>query len=189
MADIVLTASPVLGTDRIIGKNRVVERADLALVSIAIPLNGDTALSAALKAHWKLPLPTTRQCSVDGETRAIKTAPDQIMMVFPHEGSNANEFVQSKLDGAGYTTEQTDSWFVLEISGPDTTNALERICPLDIEKDVFPINASGRTNMEHINVLLVRLSDDQYLMMSPRSSAQSFLHAVEVSFSNVGATG
>lgn len=188
MADITLTASPVLGIDHVIGKNRILERADLALVSVAIPLDGAAALSAALNAQFKLPMPTARQSSVKGNIRAIKTSPDQIMLVFPYDGSNANEFVQTKLGGAGYTTEQTDSWFVLEVSGPETRNALERICPLDLHGDVFPIDANGRTNMEHINVLLVRLSDDRYLMMSPRSSAQSFLHTVEVSFSNVGAT-
>ena len=188
MDDITLSAAPVLGTDIAIAENRIVERADLALVSIATPLNGATALTTALRTQWKLPMPTARQCTVKGNMRAIKTAPDQIMLVFPHEGSNANETVQSKLDGAGYTTEQTDSWFVLEVSGPDTQNALERLCPLDLHQDVFPINSSGRTNMEHVSVLLVRVADDQYLMMSPRSSAQSFLHAIQTSFSNVGAT-
>ncbi len=183
MADITLTAAPILGVDLEIGENRITERDDLALVSIATPMGGDDALTAALKSGWSLDMPTPTATTTSGDTRAIRTSPDQMLLAFPHATPDADPHVQSKLNGAGYTTDQTDSWVVLEISGPDTMAALERICPLDLAK--FEVNDAGRTVMEHMGAFIVRLGTDRFLLMSASSSAASFLHAVETSYKYV----
>lgn len=185
MANITLTAAPVLGTDLMIGKNRIVERSDLALVSIAVPLDGEVALAKALKTGWALSMPDARHSTMSGKARLIQTAQDQLFLAFPHSAPDANAVVNKKLDGAGYTTEQTDNWSVFEISGPDTRAALERLCPLDLHPDVFAIADVGRTVMEHMGAIIVRSEQDTFLLMSARSSAPSFLHAIETSFRNV----
>lgn len=184
MAEMTLTPAPILGgVDLTIGANRIVERADLALVSIATPLGADAELAAALKRGWSLEMPAPTQATIDGETLAIRTSVDQMMLVFPHGTPDANATVQAKLDGAGYTTDQTDVWVVLEVSGPDTLAALERLCPLDLQ--TMPLAGSGRTVMEHMGAMVLRLDTDSFLLMSASSSAQSFLHAVELSYQYV----
>lgn len=181
MAEITLKAAPVLGgIDLAIGENRILERDDLALVSVATPLGGEAQLEAALSKGWELSVPDPRVSSVSGETRAIRTAPDQMMLVFPHATPDANKTVQDKLGGTGYTTDQTDVWVVLEVSGPQTLAALERLSMLDLE--AFPEDASARTIMEHMGAMVVRLAPDRFLLFSASSSAASFLHAVETSF-------
>ena len=176
-----LEAAPVLGrADVIIGKNRIVERDDLALVSIATPQDGEDALAKALKAGWGLSQPAPTISTTNGEARAVRTAYDQLLLIFPHATPDANALVQSKLGGAGYTTDQTDVWVVLEISGPDTLSALERLCPLDVAS--FPEHGSGRTVMEHMGAMAVRIAADRFLLLSASSSARSFLHAVETSY-------
>lgn len=183
MADFALEAAPILGgLDKTIGEGRIVERDDLALVSVAVPLNGDAALEKALKDGWGLARPEPTQSVTSGDTSAISMAADQLMLVFPHATPDANAVVQSKLKGAGYTTDQTDSWVVLEVSGTATHAALERICPLNLDIDAFPIGASGRTTMEHMGALIVRTGEDSFMLMSASSSAASFAHAVELSF-------
>ncbi|MEK6216110.1 MAG: sarcosine oxidase subunit gamma, partial [Boseongicola sp.] len=131
---------------------------------------------------WSLDAPAPTLSTVSGDTRAICTAPDQMMLVFPHPTPDANAHVQGKLNDTGYTTDQTDAWVVLELSGPQALSALERLCPLDLHNSAFPVNAAGRTIMEHMGAFIVRTGDDTYLLMSASSSAQSFLHAVETSF-------
>ena len=183
MADLTLEAAPALGgADLRYGMRRIVERGDLALVSIATPQGGDEALAAALKDGWSLDVPAPTRSTISGDTRAIRTAPDQMLLVFPHATPDANAHVQGKLNGAGYTTDQTDVWVVLEISGAQAIAALERICPIDLHDSAFPVNTSGRTSMEHMGAMIVRTGGDAYLLMSASSSAQSFLHAVETSF-------
>lgn len=184
MADITLTAAAILGgADIRIGANRITERDDLALVSIATPLGGDDALAAALRSGWSLDMPAPTATTTSGDTRAIRTSPDQMLLLFPHATPDAEPHVQGRLKGAGYTTDQTDAWVVLEISGPDTTAALERLCPLDLE--VFDIGTSGRTVMEHMGAMIVKTDSDRFLLMSASSSAGSFLHAVETSYAYV----
>ncbi len=181
MADITLTATPLLGhADLHIGENRIKERADLALVSIATPLNGESALATALQNGWSLDLPSATQSTVTGDTRALRTSPDQLLLVFPHPTPDAEPTVQSKVNGAGYTTDQTDAWVILEVSGPETLAALERIFPLDLRN--FAMGENGRTVAEHMSAMAVRLDVDRFLLMSASSSAQSFLHAVETSY-------
>ena len=186
MAEFTLVAAPILGgIDIAIGANRIVERSDLALVSIAIPIGGDAAMAAALQSGWSLSVPEPTLSILAGETRAVRTASDQMMLIFPHEGPGANAAVQARLNNAGYTTDQTDVWVALEVSGPETMAALARLCPLDIDANRFPKNAAGRTIMEHMGAFIIRIDDDRFLLLSASSSAGSFLHAVEISYNYV----
>ena len=173
-------ASPLGGATVAIGNNRITERTELALVSIAIPLNGEKNLSAAISKAWGISLPTPAVSSVKNEMRVLSTAPDQILLIFPHAIPDAEQIIQQNLDSAGYTTDQTDVWTVLEISGPDVISALERLCPLDAPS--MPVNGSARTVMEHMGAIIVRTSPENFLLLSASSSARSFLHAVETSF-------
>ena len=43
-------------------------------------------------------------------------------------------------------------------------------------------DVSARTVMEHMGAMIVHLSGDRFLLLSASSSAQSFLHAVELSY-------
>ena len=49
-----LTAAPKLGVDWSKNGNRIVERDDLAVVSIATPLGADAEVAKALKSGWNL---------------------------------------------------------------------------------------------------------------------------------------
>ena len=176
-----LEAKPILGgVDRRLGENRIVERSDLAIVSIATPLGEDAALADALEGGWGLAWPNPTVSTVSGDVRAVRSAPDQLLLIFPHATPDANRVVQSKLNGAGYTTDQTDVWVMLEISGPATIAALERLCPLDVSR--FPDGGAGRTVMEHMGALIIRVSAGHFYLLSASSSARSFLHAVETSY-------
>ena len=183
MAEYTLEAAPALGgADIAIGGNRILERDGLALVSVATPQGGEAAMAEALKRGWSLEMPGPRVSSTSGEMRAVRTAPDQVVLVFPHAAPDANGVVQGKLEGAGYTTDQTDVWVALEVSGPETLAALERLCPLDLSEAAFPVDGAARTVMEHMGAIIVRLEVERFLLLSARSSGASFLHAVETSY-------
>ena len=59
---------------------------------------------------------------------------------------------------------------------------LARICLLDLEA-VKP-GYCARTMMEHMNVILLKEAEDRYLLLSPRSSADTSYHALQVSAEN-----
>ncbi|MDU8942204.1 sarcosine oxidase subunit gamma [Ovoidimarina sediminis] len=179
-----LEPQPSLGrADITIGGNRIAERTDLTIVSIATPQGEEEGLASALLDEWGIAVPDPTRSSRAGEIRALRTAPDQILLIFPHANPDAEASARQKLNGRGYTIDQTDAWIILEVSGPNTLAALERLCPLDVAS--FSEGGAGRTVMEHMGALVLRLADNQFLLMSASSSARSFLHAVETSYRNV----
>ena len=187
MDEIKLEATKSLGgADITIAGNRIIERDDLAMVSVATPLGGDAALKRALKAGHGLAMPSaTGSTTSKNGMRAVNTAPDQMLLVFAHTTPDAEHHVQTGLKGTGYTTDQTDSLVAIEISGPDTMAAMERLCPLDLHPDNFGTDMAGRTVMEHMAATIICLADAHFLLLAASSSAQSFLHAIETSYRNV----
>ena len=184
MSDYTLTSAPPLeGYDREFNNVSLSAPADLALVSIALPLGGEDAAQKAVEAAYgvALPEPGKSILSKDGATRLVRLGPDQALAIFKHATPDAERVVAGKLNGAAYTTDQTDVWCGLEISGAGSRRALERICPLDLHPDSFVEGDAHRTVMEHMGVLIIRTGADEYLLLSASSSAGSFLHAVEIS--------
>ena len=188
MSEFVLTPhAPLGGFHRDFDGITLAEVTGMSLVSIAPPLGGETGLETALKNAYGAAMPQTGSStlSTDGGVRFIGLQPGQIFVLFPHEGDEAIRVVAEKLGDSGYYTDQSDSWAMLRISGPKCIEALERICMLDLSPETFPVDTATRTLMEHLGVILIRESATSFLLMSARSSAKSFLHAVETSAVNV----
>lgn len=182
MADYKLCSTSVLGGyDRDFDGAALKEVAGLAIVSVAVPLDGRTALAAAVKSAFgcALPKPALSALSRDKSVRLVPTQADQFFVLFEHSEPDAADHIAAKLGDAGYYTDQSDNWVTLALSGPKARSALERICPVDLNPEIFRMNASARTVMHHLGTLILRTGEDAYLLMSARSSALSFVHMVE----------
>jgi len=180
-----LTATtPLGGYSQTFGKTVLAEAGTLALVSLACPAQGDDALAKTLKT-MKLARPAPGTSIVEGDSRLIWTAPDQMLLAFVHATPDAAATIAAKTGDTAYLTDQTDNWCALTLDGPLARAALERICPLDLYEAVFALDAAARTVMGHMGVIIVRTGDDAFLLLSASSSAGSFLHAVETSVQNV----
>jgi len=187
VANLTLTARSALdGFTKDYGTLQLREITGLAVVSIATPLDGGTVLSKAVRAAFGagMPSPTMTTVGKNG-TRLMSSAADQILVLFDHPTPDANAVVHAKIKGAGYTTDQTDNWVALEITGSNALKALERICPIDLHDSAFAVDQSARTTMEHMGVFIIRTDAQSYTLLSASSSARSFLHAVETSITNV----
>jgi len=183
-----LKAEPFLsGFIRDIDGTVLTEVTDQSLVSIAQPLDGREALQKAVKSAWGCALPAPGQSAAgkDGPLRLICMGADAYMVLMPADGPLAVPDVTRALGRAGYYTEQSDNWVILRLSGPLAIAALERICPIDLHPNVLPAGSFARTSMEHLGAIVMRDSDNRFLLISPSSSARSFLHAVETSIEYV----
>lgn len=186
MAKLIAT-SPLAGYDKTIGDMRLRELNDINIVSVAIPLKETAKVTKALKETLSLamPKPAKTTLSIDKKMRAISTQADQVFLITTKKGDSPDTAMAKKLGGVGWATDQSDGWVVLELSGPSTRAALERICQVDLDAGAFPVNASARTSMEHLGSIIIRTDKDTFLLMSASSSAASFLHAVELSAQHV----
>jgi sarcosine oxidase subunit gamma len=163
------------------GDTSLTEITDIELISISMPLNGRDKLQTSVRALWAVDLPTPGSCvaTLDGKTRLLCQSPDSFLAFLSDPPSHAME----RLQGAGYTTDQSDSWVILRLSGPLCLPALERICPIDL--NTLSADNFARTTMEHLGVIILRQGPDDVMLLSASSSAGSFLHAVETSITNV----
>lgn len=161
------------------------EVSGLAVIAISAPKSGEAALETALQSALGLAWPLTGRSSVSEKHRLLGLSRDQAFLLFPHEGAGAENVVATGIAEAGYLFDQSDAWAMLRLQGPHSRAALERICMLDLDDAAFPDGAVSRTLMEHLSVIILREARDRYLLMSPRSSAGSFLDAVETSVRNI----
>ncbi|MGK0271874.1 MAG: heterotetrameric sarcosine oxidase gamma subunit [Cocleimonas sp.] len=168
----------------------VTEVTDLAIVSMAIPTVTNDAFNKAIKKSYKVDRPTigTFSQSKTNNARFLGLQQDQMFVLFDYNSDRAVEEVSSKINTSkqlSYLCDQSDSWVTLRISGENSLEALERICPLDINPSSFPVGSVARTSMEHMATIIIHEEEGSYLLLSLRSFAHSFLHAVTTSIKNV----
>ena len=180
-----ISAPPLAGYDETLGGIRLRAPEAVAIVSVALPLGGEAAAEQAVTAGYGAALPEVGQSVIAGDARLVRLGADQGFVIFNHTEPDAEAVVTGKLQGAAYTTDQTDVWVALEISGARCREALERICPLDLHPDAFAVDRAARTVMEHLGVLIIRTGEEAYLLLSASSSAESFRHALHQSMMNV----
>lgn len=157
----------------------------MAFVSLAVSQGSQAAFARAVKKAWKIDVPPPGMSAAAGDIRLIWTAPGQYHLLMPEPGGDPLAPVTKAVSGTAWTTDQSDSYCLLRLEGARSREALERICPLDLHPGSFAVDAASRTVMEHLGALLIREGTDRYLLMSARSSALSFLHAVETSIQNI----
>lgn len=186
MANISLKTEPFLGGfSKDFGGVTLEEVVDVSLMSIAQPLKGHSALTKAVKVGWgcAMPIPGRSAQTKDGKQHLLCLGADNFLAI--STGKIAVDTMAKQLGKAGYYTDQSDNWVVLRIAGPMALTALERICPIDLNPDVFPTGAIARTSMEHLGTIILRQGSDEFLVMSASSSAASFLHAITTSIENI----
>lgn len=182
-----ISAPPLAGLDKTINDIRLLAPQDLAIVAVALPLGGEKAALAAIRAGYgaDLPPPGASVTAPRDGARLLRLAPDLAFVLFERATPDAEAAVAAHLGDAAYLTDQTDTWCALELSGPTSRAALERICPIDLHPRAFAEGDVARTAMEHLSVIVLRTGRDSFLLLSASSSAASFLHAVETSAENI----
>ena len=152
------------------------------IVSIAFANSADktpSKMEAFLGAA--LPEPSTWVSGKKG--RIIWTSPDQYFLITETENDRLDEELTVKFEGQAYFTLQTDGWACLQVSGDAAYEALERFVSLDIRK--APIGFSGRSTAHHMSVMILKTAEHSFILLTPRSSSDSFLHALEDVVENI----
>ncbi len=188
MANYTLIAqAPLEGYRKTFANTELSEVTDLAIVSLAIPQNGDSTFGDALFAAYSCEIPAAGRSSLSPSTEArlLWMQQDQYFLLTEYTEYSVVESVSEKLEGTAYLSDQSDSWVILRLSGPQSMTALERTCPIDLHPQAFPSNAVSRIIMEHMSAVIINEGEDSYLLMGLRSSAKSFLHAIETSIENI----
>lgn len=180
MANLTLErTTPLKGYQQRFGDTLLNEVVDLSIYSIGLALQPGAALASIEKnlgTAW--PVTGKSTSNADSTYQLLGLQLDQVFVLA------SGDSALPELDASAYITDQSDSWVGLRLQGAKSHESLERICPIDLHPGVFASGSVTRTTMEHLAVIVLCESQDSYLLLSPTSSAQSFLHAVETSVRN-----
>jgi len=165
----------------------VSEVTDKSLVMVAIPRGTLADVESAIKKSCGLSIPKMEQSteSSDSSITLWRLQNSQVLAYFSYEGDDSESHLKSKFNAPVYFTDQSDTWAMIRVNGPKSRDVLERICPINIDPEVFPVGSVSRTVMEHIGTIIFRDGDDSYVLLTMRSFGRSMLHAIEVSVKNV----
>lgn len=172
---------------KIYGSVTLTEVYDRAMVSIAIARGSADQVTKVLSDVYGVHLPETGHSVVSAHrnARIVGLSPDQLFVIFDPSSEPPVDTIGTDFAEGAYLVDQSDSWVAVKIEGRQVRDVLERICPINIQADRFLVDQVARTAMEHLGVILIRQSEDAFLMLSPRSSANSFLHVLETSATSV----
>ena len=191
-----LTAqSPLGGYEMITDGTSLIEVTGLSMVSVAPLAGSQGAFQTAMAKLFKTgktgsPKPSaTMALDRSGKPHCIlmPSAQNQWFLCFDDDGTNpidaAKALLGKSLSKQMAMTDQSDSWVILALSGLHSRQTLARICPIDCSASAMPIGTTARTSMEHLGAIITRRPDEGdhqpcFWLLSARSSAASFLHAI-----------
>ena len=179
--------SPLNGYSRNFKENLLKEVVGMEVISIATSVENKDFLNKQLIEIFdlELPVPGKSHLTSNGLSRLLGLSLDQWLIVSVDQKYELKALLENSLSNKSYVTLQTDAWVCIRISGRSALKALERICPVNLDPDLFLKDYIARTMMEHLGSIVICENPNSYLLMSASSSAKSFLHALEVSLENV----
>jgi heterotetrameric sarcosine oxidase gamma subunit len=146
------------------------------ITSVAVLPGGAKAVAKGLKALG-LSMPEPNTFAEKKGARIVWTGRDQafLMGVAP-----------PALEGAA-VTDQSDGWAVLSVSGAGVSEVLARWVPIDLRLAVFPVGHVVRTQLNHMNVVILRVGDHAVEILVFRSMARTAWHEIETAMHMVAA--
>jgi sarcosine oxidase subunit gamma len=132
---------------------------------------GRDARDAAGRA-FGLPMPETgcRAESVAGRA-ALWLGPDERLLLAPDgAGESVAAALEAALAGQSHSlVDVSHRQVALRIAGPRAGELLSSGCPLDLDLDAFPVGMCTRTVLARAEVVLWRLSPEEYHLETGRS--------------------
>jgi sarcosine oxidase subunit gamma len=146
------------------------------ITSVAVFPGGAKTVAKGLKALG-LAMPAANTFAEKNGARIVWTGRDQAFLVGPGPAA---------LDGAA-VTDQSDGWAVLGVSGPTAVDVLARLVPVDLRLVACPVGTALRSQINHMNAVILRVGDYAFEIMVFRSMARTAWHEIETSLQMVAA--
>jgi len=153
------------------------------LVSLVCVIGEEEKFAASFKKIFGKPPPKPNEMVEVKGGFAMWSGQGQYMLLLSGENIHADTDIASKFKDTTYATLQSDGWASLYVKGGSALEVLERFIPLDLRR--AHDNFAARTSSHHIAVIVLKFSDTEIQLLTPRSSAQSFLEGLVHTAGNV----
>jgi heterotetrameric sarcosine oxidase gamma subunit len=146
------------------------------VTSVALFPGGAKAAAKGLKALG-LAMPEPNSFAEKKGARIVWTGRDQAFLI---------GVAPPALDGAA-VTDQSDGWTVLSVSGMGGAEVLARLVPVDLRLVAFPVGRTMRTQLNHMNVVILRTGDYAVEILVFRSMARTAWHEIHAAMQMLAA--
>lgn len=179
--NILRAKSPLEGIELDLGGVKVKECASRAIISLGMSSGAKLEVAAGIMSAFNIDIPFVGKSSVStvNNTRILGMQQDQLYLIFDYFGFDPLEELPKQLQNVAYLTDQTDSWVMVTMSGVNSRSILQQACPIDLHPIIFKEDSVSRTVMEHLSVVILCESLNSFIILSPRSTAKSFLEFIE----------
>ena len=161
----------------------VSEVTDFELISVAAARGSEIDFEKRFTKTLKISPPHPNQVvQIDGGA-VIWTGQNQCLVMLGTPDVHADIKLGETLGDSAYAVLQSDGWACLRLTGGRFYDVMDRFIPLDLrraEKDF-----AARTQAHHISVIVVKQLDESWLLLTPRSTAHSFMGALIHVITNV----
>ena len=147
------------------------------LTSVAPFAGQSAAVSKALQAAHGVSFPPANRISQSDNARVIWFGRETALLIGPSPDAS--------LQNISATTDQSDAWASVTLSGADTEAVLARLVPLDLRLAHFPEGQAARSLLGHMNAMLARTGAEEFLILVFRSMAGTLLHDLKTAMENV----
>lgn len=192
MANTLSPTTPLNGYSVKIGKLEISEVTDLSILSMAIPKNEKQQFEKTLSSTFKCALPkigkstiSTAKSGTFKACRMLRLQHDLCFALLKDAEPDLIGSIPKNTSNSAYITDQTSNWVCIRLEGPNTLQALERVCKIDLRPNAFPKNSIARTDIEHLGAIIICEKKNKFLLISASSSAASFLHVITLSAENI----
>jgi len=138
------------------------------ITAIALFPSGAKAVAKGLKALG-LAMPAPNSVLEKAGVRIVWTGRDQAFLI---------GVAPTAMEGAALT-DQSDGWSVLALTGASAVGVLARLLPVDLRLGAFPVGQVLRTQVNHMNAIVLRLDEAAFQIMVFRSMARTAWHELE----------
>jgi sarcosine oxidase subunit gamma len=121
-----------------------------------------------------------RRTNVDGIT--VLGISRRTWLAFGEGGAGMARALGARLAGIAHVADQSGAYGVLELTGLNADAVLAKGLNVDLHSSAFPADGVSVTSVAHIDVVLCRRDEGGgYRLVTPRSSAGSFMHWLSAS--------
>ncbi len=146
------------------------------ITSVAVFPGAAKAVAKGLKAIG-LAMPAPNTFAGKNGARIVWAGRDQAFLI---------GVAPPSLEGAA-VSDQSDGWVVLEVGGAGAVDVLARLVPADLRLAAFPVGRAIRSQLNHMNVVILRGGDHAFEIMVFRSMARTAWHELETTMHMVAA--
>ena len=156
------------------------------LVSLALALGHEKDFQKIFQSHFKHAPPAPGKFIQLPTSRILWSAADKYMVRLEGVNIYADKHLTDVFGQTVYASLQSDAWACIQIAGTSIYDVLERFITLDLRSP--EVGFTARTQAHHMAVIVMKTAPNTFELFTPRSSALSFLTALERIADNVCAS-